>query len=167
MNKQSYIILPKKTLELSGEFIAGFVEGEGCFSINYCTSGPLGNKSKHLRPMFSLGLNVRDKPLLEKIQKTIGCGRIYLDTGNRKRYDKTHDCYSYRIYRYPELKNILIPFFEKYQFHGSKKIAFEIFKEIMMMVSMKAHLTKDGEQRLLELKTRLTTYDDGDNSEHE
>ena len=68
--------------ETTGEFIAGFVEGEGCFSLNYN-----GNKKTNhwLRPMFSLGCNPRDKELLEKIRDFIGCGRIYFEK-NRNFY---------------------------------------------------------------------------------
>ena len=101
--------------------------------------------------MFSLGLNKRDRPLLEKIQKILRCGRIY--------DDKNNNCYSYRIYRYHELKYFLIPFFELHQFHGSKRIAFEIFKEIMEIIATKQHLTKEGHKKLVVLKQRLVSYD--------
>jgi len=138
--------------EIKGDFIAGFVEGEGCFSLNYNKVKSSKNKKiKYLRPMFSLGLNKRDKKLLEKIKQIIGCGRIYQD----------NDIFSYRIYRKSDLQNILIPFFEKYPFHGSKKVAFEIFKEIIFIVSKRKHAIRNNdESELLELKTRLKNYDD-------
>jgi len=135
--------------EITGEYIAGFVDGEGCFSLNYFKGE--GKKGNYLRPMFSLGLNIRDLPLLEKIQSILRCGRIYSD--------KNNNCYSYRIYRYNELKNHLIPFFDKYQFHGSKRIAFEIFKEIMEIISTKQHLIKEGHDKLIVLKQKLKNYD--------
>jgi len=150
-----------ETQKLTGEFIAGFVEGEGCFSLNY-DKHRYGKKTYiYLRSMFSIGLNKKDKELLEKIREFIGCGSIYLDIGNRKKYkNANHDCYSYRVFRKDDLQNILIPFFDKYQFQGSKKIAFEVFKEIMGVVSKrKAGQKSKDEEKLLKLKRKLINYD--------
>lgn len=145
---------------ITGEFIAGFVEGEGCFSLNYQTTGK--NRCVWLRPMFFIGLNIRDKELLEKIRDKIGCGRIYiLKASGKYKYDKKHNEARLCVYRKEELQNIVIPFFEKYQFHGSKKIAFDVFKKIMKIVSSRKQgkSRKTDEIRLLRLKRKLVNYE--------
>ncbi len=145
--------------KISGDFIAGLVEGEGCFSLNY--NKKAGSKTNSLRPMFSIGLIIRDKKLLEKIQEKIGCGTIYHDKSHRKRgYDATHDVVSLRIYNKQDLYYKLIPFFDKYQLHGSKRIAFEIFKEILQVIGTMHNKTGKENDKLLELKNKMKNYVD-------
>lgn len=145
--------------KISGDFIAGFVEGEGCFSLN--NNNRRDSKSKSLRPMFSIGVNICDKKLLEKIQEEMGCGTIYLDKGPRKRgYDATHDLASFRVYKKQELCHKLVPFFDKYKLHGSKRIAFEIFKAILQIIGVKHIKTDEENNKLLELKNKMKNYVD-------
>ena len=137
---------------ISGEYIAGFVEGEGCFSINYNSS--CNSRYTYLRPMFSVGVNKRDKKLLEKIRKKLDCGIIYLD--KRKNYSREHDCYSYRVHKIADIYNKLIPFFDKYQFKGNKKIVFETFTEILDFYHSTLS-SKDKHYLIAELKRGLNS----------
>lgn len=139
---------------ISGDYIAGFVEGEGCFSVNL--NHNKNGKINSYRPMFSLGLNIRDESLLKKIQQEIGCGSIYYDKSPRKRgYDKTHDIVVLKIYRKTDIYYKLIPFFEKHKFHGSKKSTFDNFKEIVQIIGTKHYKSDEEKKRILELKNQL------------
>ena len=146
---QSYIFLSSQPKELSGEYIAGFVEGEGCFSIGYSKRK---NGTTQLYPNFTIQLHVIDLPLLELIQKTLQCGRIY--------HSKKRNIVNFKVYRRSDLINKIIPFFDKYQFYGNKLISFEYFKEAMKLFSMGEHKTIRGKKRIIYLKERMNTRED-------
>jgi len=146
MDEQSYINLPEEQTELMGYYIAGFVEGEGCFSI-----GISKNKQRkdyiQFYPTFTIQLNIIDLPLIEKIKKTLQCGKIY--------YHRRDNAVQFKVYKQSDLINIIIPFFDKYQFHGNKLRSFNIFKEAMKLFSQKEHLTNEGRNHLYYLKEKM------------
>lgn len=54
-------LVEMSNVKLNPFWVTGFIEGEGSFHINT-------NKNTHkMRPVFSMGLNQRDKPLLVRI----------------------------------------------------------------------------------------------------
>lgn len=59
--------------EFSPEWIAGLVDAEGYFSIHF------RKKKKQWAFSFGIRMNVREKPLLERLQKYFGAGHIRLD----------------------------------------------------------------------------------------
>jgi len=140
---------------INGDFIAGFVAGEGCFSLNYRYGK---NESKrYIRPLFSINLDKRDKELLKTIKQFLQCGSIY--------EEQTTNCWTFRVYNCWELQNIIISFFEKYQLHGHKQKVFEVFKQAMKIIYSKQHLTEEGYQNLKKLRTKIK-YLNGGNSNH-
>lgn len=143
---QSYIFLVDDCKKLTGEYIAGFVEGEGCFSIGYSKRRKGANQ---LYPNFTIQLHIIDLPLLELIQETLQCGRIY--------HSKKRKIVNFKVYRRSDLTNKIIPFFDKYQFHGNKRVSFEYFKEAMNLFSMGEHKTTRGKNRIIYLKERMNT----------
>ena len=118
---------------LDGNWISGFVDGEGCFhvAINKIPKMTLGWQ---VLPEFRVVQHVRDIKLLEQIRDTLGMGVV-----RRNNFDR----YEVRVRNLREL-NVLIGFFEKYPLHTKKKNDFKIFKEIIEMMNRKEHLTKEG-----------------------
>ena len=57
-------------------WVTGFWDGEGCFSVSVEKekNSKLGWTVKH---RFTIGLHKKDKPLLQKIQSSLGVGKIY------------------------------------------------------------------------------------------
>ena len=131
---QSYIRLPEQKHELMGEYIAGFVEGEGCFSLSIYKNEKY-KKGVQVYPSFTLQVHIIDLPLLKKIRKSLNCGRIY--------YNDKRKIVNYKVYKRSDLVNKIIPFFDGYQFHGNKKKSFEIFKEVMKIICLNKCLSDE------------------------
>jgi len=150
---QSYIRLPEEKYELMGDYIAGFVEGEGCFSLSMYKDKRYA-KGVQPYPSFTLQVHIIDLPLIKKIKKTLNCGRIY--------YNEERKIVNYKVYKRSDIVNKVIPFFDRYQFHGNKKKSFEIFKEIMNLLLLKKKLSDEDIAHLFYLKESMNSREDFD-----
>ncbi len=131
-------------------WIIGFVDGEGCFSINFVKQLNKKEKSR-IRRGYKTGHQVSHEfaitqgesslESLEKIKDFFGVGNIYIN----KRYDnhKEH-LYRYVVRKREDLVNVIIPFFEKYTLRTSKKSNFETFTTCMGEIKNNKHLTRRG-----------------------
>src|SRR5690606_10832278 len=90
-----------------------------------------------------------DIALLEKIQRSLGVGKIY-------EYDK--NCIQYRVYSMEELK-ILINHFDKYPLITQKLADYLLFKQGLELIKTKTknkeHLTIEGLKKLLSIKASI------------
>jgi hypothetical protein len=94
-----------------------------------------------------LNLNKKDKVLLENIKYTLGVGNIYYNS-----YDKT---YKFKVSNINDLSNVIIPHLKKYYLITQKRIDFELFSKIIKIIKNREHLTKEGLQKIVNLKTTL------------
>jgi hypothetical protein len=127
-------------------YITGFVDGEGSFSISI-SPGNFKDVKWEIRPSFSISQHKRDRGILFKIKDYFGCGII---RPNRK--DNT---YKYEVRSLQDLKNIIIPHFQKYPLQTTKRIDFEIFSKVIQIMEEGRHLTKDGLKEIIELLQKL------------
>ena len=131
-------------------WVIGFVDGEGCFSINFVKQPNRKEKNK-IRKGYKTGYQIFHEfaitqgesslGSLEKIKNFFGVGNIYIN----KRYDnhKEH-LYRYVVRKREDLTNVIIPFFKKYKLRTSKKNNFETFVVCMGEIKQNKHLTKRG-----------------------
>ena len=127
-------------------WVAGFVDGEGCFSIGFVRQ-PDRNHRKGYRTGYQVSHNfavvqgARSKYVLEQLQQFFGVGKVYIN----RRYDnhKEH-LYRYNVYDRNDLLNVIIPFFRKYPMRTAKQQDFEVFAHCVEMMSKNHHLTKGG-----------------------
>jgi hypothetical protein len=135
-------------VKLNPWYIVGFVEGEGCFAITISK-----HKSKKLgldaRLVFEIELRGDDRPILEKIKKFFKVGHIY--QLNYKRYGWFPHT-KYTVHKFEELKQIIVPFFQKYKLKGKKAKDFKIFCQALKIFQKKEHLTKKGLEKLRNLR---------------
>lgn len=110
--------------DLSGDYIAGFVDGEGCFVLKFRRDIRYERKSKPIYfywdAEFVIVLRADDKGILEQIQKTLGCGRISFDKRGSVRFS---------VSNLDDLKGKIIPFFEKHHLHTKKRFDFLLWKK--------------------------------------
>lgn len=73
-----------------GWFIAGFVEGEGCFRVSIIRDDSYESSLKNItalplkvRLYFQIGLHRKDEDILELIRSSLGVGKIYRSRSNR------------------------------------------------------------------------------------
>lgn len=138
-------------MSLNPWYIAGLIDGEGCFCINISK-----HKTKKLgfdpRLEFEVEMIIEDKPLLEKLQKALGCGHVYVL--NYERYGwRPHVKFAVKSHK--EIKEKIIPFFKKYKLQGKKAKDFELFCQASKIFWKKEHLTLQGISRLREIQSKM------------
>ena len=113
------------------EYITGFTDGEGTFSVSFSQSSKL-NTNIEVRPSFSISQHKRNKEILFQIRNFFGVGGI--------RFSKRDQNYKYEVRAINDLMKIIIPHFKKYPLMTKKKQDFEIFVDICKMISANLHL---------------------------
>ena len=122
------------------EWIVGFADGEGCFSVSMFrnTTTKFGWQ---VFPEFVITQGKKSLPALEIYLKYFGCGKIFVN----KRYDNHREhLYRYCVRTLKDLRETIIPFFRKHKLRTAKRNDFEIFAEIVGMMSKDKHLTLSG-----------------------
>lgn len=135
----------KSGAKLNPWFVTGFCDGESCFSLAFFT-----NKARKFgfrtRVVFSIGLHIRDKVLLEQIQSFFGgVGKINM---------ATPELVQYRIFTTKELE-VVIKHFEKYPLITQKWSDFQLWKEAFERIKRGEHLNLEGFKKLVELKASI------------
>ena len=62
--------------KLHPQYVVGFIDGEGSFWVSIYRDETMRNKI-FCRAEFSIELRADDREILERIRKTLGCGKIY------------------------------------------------------------------------------------------
>lgn len=138
--------IDKKKLE--PHYVAGFIDGEGSFSISVGKHKTLKRRSE-IRPEFEIEVRADDKEILERICITIGTGRMY---------DLSYERYGwlphvkYKIGGRKDMVKYLFPFLDKYQLQAKKRHDYLIFKQVVLMMERKEHLTDAGYKKILALR---------------
>jgi hypothetical protein len=83
---------------------------------------------------FKLAQHSRDKNLIESLKNYLECGNVYYKT-NHVEYD---------IFKFEDLINKIIPFFDKYNILGVKNKDYLDFKKVLELMKNKEHLTSEG-----------------------
>ncbi len=117
----------EKTI-LSGDYIAGFVDGEGCFSLFYRKDIKKFKKSQKIyyewKTCFAVVTRIDDTNLLKNIKDTLKVGSLYF--GKRS--------VQFRVSNLDELYNIIMPFFRKYKLRGKKREDFKLWSEAVTIL---------------------------------
>jgi hypothetical protein len=134
-------------------WITGYVDGEGCFSINFIRQ-PRRQKRRGYKTGFQVahefavtqGASSVDS--LQLLMKFFGVGNVYIN----KRYDnhKEH-MYRYCVRSREDLVKTIIPFFERYPLRTSKQDNFLKFAECIDLMGIGAHLTASGLIKIVEI----------------
>ena len=122
------------------EYISGYVDGEGCFSISF------SKREKFLvgwetKPSFSVSQNEDRAQILFLMQKVLNCGFIRRDYS-----DKT---LKYEVRSLNDLINKVIPHFERYPLLSEKQKYFKFFKEVCYLMQRELHKNKNGLRKIL------------------
>lgn len=123
------------------EYISGYVDGEGCFSISFSKRGKflVGWETK---PSFSVSQNEDRAQILFLMQKVFKCGFIRRDYS-----DKT---LKYEVRSLNDLVKKIIPHFEKHPLLSDKKNDFNHFKVVCFLMERNLHKEKNGLRKILD-----------------
>jgi hypothetical protein len=127
-------------------WLAGFTSAEGCFLVGVLNSN--SNKiGKQVILKFQISQNIRDENLLKSLISYLDSGSYYLGT-NRDRGD-------FRVQKFNDIINKIIPLFKKYPIYGVKSENLSDFCEIAELINNKAHLTVEGIEKIISIKTGM------------
>ena len=140
---------PERLLRIG--WITGFVDGEGCFSINFIRQ-PDRRARKGYRTGFQVGhefavtQGAKSVGSLYTFVEFFGIGDVYQNT----RYDnhKEH-LFRYCVRRRAELAGVIIPFFMRYPLQTSKHGDFLKFAECVRRMETGVHLTMAGLKEII------------------
>jgi hypothetical protein len=112
---------------LDPNWIVGFVDGEGCFSVSF-----VRNKTTRFGYQifveFVITQGEKSLHVLEDIQEYLECGKIYRNT----RHDNhREDLFRYCVRSVNDLATKIIPFFDIYPLKTAKRDDFESFCDRM------------------------------------
>ena len=136
-----------KRMRLNPYYVAGLVEGEGNFGVVILPKR-LESVNWEVRAFFSLSQPKKNRKILYLLKEFFGCGTI------RPSKD---DTLKYEVKDLKELRERIIPHFERYPLVGEKRKDFKIFKEIILRMGKKEHLKKEGLKEIVELVAKTTT----------
>ena len=142
-------------------WIIGFVDGEGCFSINFVKQ-PDRQEKRRLRKGYKTGYQVTydftvvqgesSLKSLKKLKKYFKVGGIYV---NRRNDNHKENLYRYCVRKKDDLKNVIIPFFQKYSLQTAKRKDFESFCKCMKIVDKGNHLTRKGVIQIAKITEKM------------
>jgi len=140
--------LPKKSKYLH-YYIAGFVDGEGCFSVSI-------HRRESARfgwivdPMFQVYQHKDNRQTLELIKNTFQCGYITEKSGSS-------NVSTYIVDNRRDLIGKIDPFFRKHQLISNKYSSFLLFSEIVARMAKRDHWEKDGLKEIIVLAFRMNS----------
>jgi LAGLIDADG endonuclease len=129
---------------LDPQWIVGFVDGEGCFSISIFKN--VTSKSGfQVFPEFVVTQGAKSLNVLEGLQSFFDCGKIY---ANRRTDNHRESLYRYCVRSLSDIQEKVIPFFEQYELQTAKQQDF-----YCVLQSSEAH-----EKQITFDTRRLTEY---------
>jgi hypothetical protein len=119
--------------QLDAQWIVGFVDGEGCFNID--VHKKLDMKWQlQMQPEFVVVQNERDLQVLHALKDYFGCGSVSV---NKK--DQYGLRYCYRVKSVKQIKEKILPFFDKHSLKTKKKIEYQRFRRICLLLDKGHH----------------------------
>jgi hypothetical protein len=118
-------------------WIAGFVDGEGCFSCPI-----FRNRNTKLRwqvqPAFVVVQSASSWVVLDDLASIFGCSKVYVN--------QRHDNHREPLARYygswiADLRDVIVPFFQEHKLRTTKSVNFDKFVRVLSLMEERKHLT--------------------------
>ncbi len=128
------------------EYISGFSDGEGCFSVSFSKRDTflIGWETK---PSFCVAQNHDRAEVLFLMQEKFGCGFMRRDLKDRT--------LKYEVRSLKDLIEHVIPHFEKYPLLSGKANDFKLFKQVCLLMEKKKHTTLTGLEEITRLAFQM------------
>ena len=99
-------------MNLSAQWVVGFVDGEGCFFVGISKNRTTGNFQ--VLPEFTVVQHEKNIQILYGLKTFFDCGVVRKNRGNQNLI------WCYRVRQREHILNVIIPFFEKHPIKGQK-----------------------------------------------
>ena len=129
------------------QWMAGFSSGDSSFNIKISKSesSKLGIR---VQLRFSIGLHLREKEFIKYLT-------TYFNLAKDKYVYSDSNSIQFEITNINDIINVIIPFFMKYPIKGKKILDFIEFNKVAIMINNKEHLTKEGLNEILNIKSKM------------
>jgi len=123
-----------------GEWLSGFIDGEGCFSIRI--------SKNYIMATFAISLHVDDSGILYKMKDFFKLGSVYTRENKKLTKSGIRQVYStFQISSRKQLRISVIPLLNNYNLKTRKYLDFEDFKTIVEFVDVHgSNITKFSEK---------------------
>ena len=134
-------------MNLNAQWIVGFVDGEGCFHVGI-------NQNQEMRlgvqvlPEFTVVQHEIDEQVLYGLKDYFGCGVVRVNHGTRL---------SYRVRGQANLRDQIIPFFEKHKLKTRKNVDFKKFRKVILLMEKGEHLKPEGLEKIRKIKASMNS----------
>jgi hypothetical protein len=135
-------------MDLSPEWVVGFVDGEGCFHVSV-NRHPEMKFGFQVLPEFVVVQHCSDRSLLFALKRFFGAGTVRSNHGDR-------DCL--RIRKLDSLQNVC-DFFMKHPLKSRKNVDFRKFRQIVLMMLDKKHLSVEGMIEIIDVALEMNSLD--------
>jgi len=138
---------------LNPYWISGFIDGEGCFIVH--TQNAINSKlGKSVKLQFKITQNKRDIEILKLIILYFNCGKLKTD----------RDCNIVTITKFTDIIDNLIPFLQKHPLEDIKQLNLVDFIKVAELIKVKTHLTNEGLNEILRIKSGMNRGRNYDNT---
>ena len=139
-DNQQETAVPGSVLE--PQWVVGFVDGEGCFSVSVHRSVAMRrHRGWQLQPTFHVYQHADHRMVLEELVTVFGCGRI-------RSKGPGSSVLAYAVEALGDLHDSVLPFFRRFP-PRIKRADFEAFADIVSAMRRKEHLTEPGFERIV------------------
>ena len=140
-------------MQLTPDWIVGFVDGEGCFCISVQNMSVVQSTvtySRQVRLVFKVSQHKNSIQVLYALKTFFGVGIV-------KPQSKASDIMEFTCSRFENLQTTIIPFFEKNRLKTAKQFDFFRFRRASILMSRGEHLTLKGLDDIENLRRKMTS----------
>ena len=152
--KEKFKVIANERLEFKFDgipdpyWVAGFTSGDGSFNIKTTTV-----RTGKVQLRYAVNLHVREKDVIIGLANYIKTLKDkYSNVEDVKYVHYTKTSVAIQIVNFSDIVDIIIPFFDKYELQGQKKLDFNDFKKVADMMTRKEHLNMEGYNRIIQIK---------------
>ncbi len=127
--------------KLNADWIAGFIDGEGCFHVGI-SKHPELRFGYQILPELTVVQHKRDLDLLYQLRSSMDCGVVRRNHGDR---------YCWRVRNLKNLIEVIVPFFEQNSLKSKKSVEFQKFAKVVKLMEKGTHLTEEGFNRICQI----------------
>ena len=128
-------------------WMAGFSSGDSSFNIKISKS-ETSKLGVRVQLRFSIGLHLREEEFVKYLS-------TYFNLNKDKHIYYGENSVSFQVTNTKDITNVIIPFFMKYPIIGNKSLDFKDFYKVVIMINNKEHLTKEGFNEILSIKSNM------------
>ena len=132
-------------MKLDAQWIAGFVDGEGCFHVSINPRKDMTTGYQVL-PEFTVVQHQRDVQVLHALKSYFGCGVVRVNHGDRM---------AYRVRGIKDLNEHIVPFFIKHSLKTNKNVDFIKFRRVLDLIQKGVHLTAEGIEEIRKIAAQM------------